>query len=117
MAPTPLETVAASALLDSSSAHQGLQWSKEEIFGLPGVICVVLVPCLGFALRCFIVKCWSAGRRERRHPGTFLAIAHLQSRVDLQMAEHNAGSPFVGSGRRKKLRFKGVRDNTIVVVC
>lgn len=115
MAPTPLETVAASAL-ESSLAHHGLQWSKEEIFGLLGVLCVVLVPCLGFALKCFIAKCWSASRRERRHPGAFLSVANPQFRIDHPPAEHNAGSSFVGSGRRKKLRSKGTRNNTIVVI-
>jgi hypothetical protein len=69
MAPTPLETAAASAALGMSSVQRNAHWSKEELFGLLGVICVVLVPCLGFALKCFMVRYWSGRRCERRLPG------------------------------------------------
>jgi hypothetical protein len=116
MAPTPLETAAASAALAMSPVQENARWSKEEIFGLLSVIFVVLVPCLGFALRCLIVKYWSGKRRERRLPGMKHRHYSSQRRADLATAGNNRKSPSIGSGRRNQLRLKGVRNNTVVLV-
>lgn len=116
MAPTSLETAAASVSLGVSSVEQTAPWSKEEIFGLLGVICVVLVPCLGFALRYFIMKYWSGTRRERRLPSSIRHCSPLLY-TDFAIAVKNEKILPISPGRRKKLRFKGVRNNTIVVVC
>ena len=116
MAPTPLETAAASAPLAVSSVQQNVGWSKEEIFGLLGVIFVVLVPCLGFALRCLIVKYWGGKRRERRLLGMKHRHCSSQRHADLATAENNRERPPFGSGRRNQLRLRGVRNNMVVLV-
>lgn len=45
------------------------RWTKEELFGLLGVLCVVLVPCIGLALRYCLARCRTSMRNKNRTQG------------------------------------------------
>jgi hypothetical protein len=81
IAPIQPESAAANAPFDPSIVHQNAHGSKEELFGLLGVLNVVLVPCLDFTLRYFIAKYCSVNRRWGRHLGE-LAAGFLEFHTD-----------------------------------
>ncbi|OAL01437.1 hypothetical protein IQ06DRAFT_141270 [Phaeosphaeriaceae sp. SRC1lsM3a] len=41
----------------------GQQWSKEALFGLLGIIAVILAPCVGLLIRCSYLR-WCQTRRQ-----------------------------------------------------
>ncbi|KAF2027216.1 hypothetical protein EK21DRAFT_91648 [Setomelanomma holmii] len=43
---------------NNNIALENLGWSKEALFGLLGVLVVIIVPCVGLLIRLRITRCW-----------------------------------------------------------
>ncbi|KAF2788940.1 hypothetical protein K505DRAFT_328580 [Melanomma pulvis-pyrius CBS 109.77] len=100
MAPIPTETPTQNSPRDPPTSNAG--WSKEALFGLLGILFVLLVPCLCLVLKHFCVK-----RGDARRP---------QKCADVQVAVDNTPSTrWLPLRRGKGLRMDR-RGRSVIVI-